>query len=213
MRVQGEPVTEATLPTDVFHRVGALTRNLHDALRELGYDKGIESAIRRLPGARDRLDYIASLTGRAAERTLGAFERAREHQDAIAAGASRLGSAWAEVFAGRVAPEQFREVAADTRAFLDELATKAGATSSELIDIMMAQDFHDLTGQVIARIVKLARDIETQLVALLVEVTPPERRPATEDGWLTGPAMRGAERTDVVTSQAQVDDLLESLGF
>jgi chemotaxis protein CheZ len=204
---------EAAPPKDVFQRVGVLTRSLHDSLRELGYDKGIESAMRGLPDARDRLDYIASLTGAAAERTLGAVERAREHQDALSASALALVASWEDVFAGRVTPDAFKQVASDTRAFLADLSGKTDATRGELTEIMMAQDFHDLTGQVIARIVTLARDIETQLVALLVEVTPPERRPATDEGWLTGPAMRGAERSDVVTSQAQVDDLLESLGF
>jgi len=53
---------------DVFRRVGSLTRKLHDALRELGYDKNVEEAVSALPDARARLNYIADLTGKAAEK-------------------------------------------------------------------------------------------------------------------------------------------------
>ena len=75
---------------------------------------------------------------------------------------------------------------------------------------MMAQDFHDLTGQVIKKVVELAATLESSLVALLVETQQAERKP--DEGWLSGPAVR-TDRPDVVTNQAQVDSLLESLGF
>ncbi len=88
----------------------------------------------------------------------------------------------------------------------------AVATQALLTDIMMAQDFHDLTGQVIQKVLKLAADFEAQLVKLLVESTPPEKRTAQTD-WMNGPVVDAKGRDDVVTSQAQVDDLLESLGF
>jgi chemotaxis protein CheZ len=199
--------------TDVFHRIGQLTRGLHDSLRELGYDRIVEDAMASLPDARDRLDYIATLTGQAAERVLGAVEHAREHQDRVAERVGALGARWDAAFAGALSTDEFRALAEATRADLAAIGTEAGATNAQLTEIMMAQDFHDLTGQVIQRIVKLARSLESQLVQLLIETTPAEKRTPAEDGWLTGPAMNAAARTDVVTSQAQVDDLLESLGF
>src|SRR5262245_44617716 len=87
-------------PTDMFHRIGTLTRNLHDALRQLGYDKTVENAVQSLPDARDRLAYIATLTGKAAERALAAVEAGKQQQDVIEAEAKRLGAEWDQAFDG-----------------------------------------------------------------------------------------------------------------
>jgi len=200
-------------PADVYHRIGTLTRGLHDALRELGYDKVVANAVNSLPDARDRLDYIATLTGKAAERALAAAEIGLEHQKKLDASAARLAGEWDRAFTGALSLDEFRATAVATRSYLKDISTITGATNAQLTEIMMAQDFHDLTGQVIQRIVKLARDLEGHLVQLLIETTPRDKRPAGEEGWLTGPAVQSTGRTDVVTSQAQVDDLLESLGF
>jgi chemotaxis protein CheZ len=198
---------------DVFHQIGTLTRTLHNTLRELGYDKVVENAMTSLPDARDRLDYIASLTGKAAERALAAAEIGLEHQKKIEADAARLAQQWERAFEGKLSLDEFKATATSTRAFLKDVPAATGATNAQLTEVMMAQDFHDLSGQVIQRVVKLARELENHLVQLLIETTPPEKRAAAEDGWLTGPAMNAAARSDVVANQAQVDDLLESLGF
>lgn len=200
-------------PHDIFKRIGALTRNLHDALRELGYDKNVEKAVTALPDARARLAYIATLTGNAAERALGACERGREIQDALQHEAAALSSQWNAVFEQRASVDEFRATAQATRTFIDAVAARGDETNAQFHDIMMAQDFHDLTGQVINRIVSLAQGLEDQLVTLLLDATPPEHRAESESAWLSGPVVDGQGRSDVVTSQGQVDDLLESLGF
>jgi chemotaxis protein CheZ len=82
-----------------------------------------------------------------------------------------------------------------------------------LTDIMLAQDFHDLTGQVVAKVVKLANDLEDSLVKLLVQVVPPEQREKVDPSVLHGPVVNPEGRTDVVANQGEVDDLLASLGF
>lgn len=204
---------EPPAPTEVFQRIGSLTRNLHDALRELGYDKAMENAVGALPDARDRLAYIADLTGKAAERALAAVEQGQQYQNQVQAQAEQLAEKWERVFSADMPLEEFKNTAVETRAFLKDLPVQTGKTNAQFTEIMMAQDFHDLTGQVIQRIVKVAQNLEQQLLKLLLETTPAEKRPAAEGEWLTGPAMNAAGRTDVVTGQAQVDDLLESLGF
>lgn len=90
---------------------------------------------------------------------------------------------------------------------------------------MMAQDFHDLTGQVVAKVVKLANDLEGQLISLLVQAAPPEQAQKveaaltahhhhqTEEPKLEGPVVNAEGRSDVVSNQGEVDDLLASLGF
>ena len=203
----------ATDPHDVFHRIGSLTRNLHDALRELGYDKNVEKAVNALPDARARLAYIANLTGNAADRALGAAEKGKSLQDAVQAESAKLNAAWDDVYAGRQSVAEFKATADSTRAFLQSLAQRADDTNAQFLEVMMAQDFHDLTGQVINRIAGLATGLEEQLVKLLLDTSPPERRGEIEECWLSGPVVDSTGRADVVTSQTQVDDLLDSLGF
>jgi chemotaxis protein CheZ len=188
---------------DVFHRIGHITRKLHDALQELGYDKQIESAVSALPDARTRLDYIARLTGDAANKVLNTVDSALQIQESVDYAAHALGE---KVKVGYVSTS---EVAA----FLEALEEKSVVQRGNLTEIMMAQDFHDLTGQVIRKVVDLAATLEEQLVKLLLETTPVEQRNKVESAWLNGPVVETKGRTDVVTNQAQVDDLLESLGF
>lgn len=204
---------DSITPEAVFKRIGLVTRSLHDALRELGYDKKVESAVGSLPDARARLAYVASLTGKAAERVLGAVERGQAQQAAMRKSAEALGGRWALLHAGKLSVDEFKQLAADTHAHFEKLPGETAKVDAELSEIMMAQDFHDLTGQVINRITQVAQSLEDQLVQLLVDVTPPEKRTEAEEGFLNGPVVNAEGRSDVVTSQSQVDDLLESLGF
>ncbi|RZS78719.1 protein phosphatase CheZ [Pigmentiphaga kullae] len=198
---------------EFYQRVGMLTRQLHDALRELGYHQKVEQAVHSLPDTRQRLDYIARLTGQAAERALSNVEKGQEIQDGVERESVRLSGQWRELYERRLSVDDFKQVAADTSAFLDRTQEDARATQALLTDIMMAQDFHDLTGQVIQKVLKLAQDFEDELVKLLIESTPPDKRNAAQSEWMNGPVIDASSRDDVVANQAQVDDLLESLGF
>lgn len=197
----------------IFERIGAVTRNLHDALRELGYDKQVEQAVGVLPDARARLDYIAKLTGQAADTALNKSEEGVSIGHVILKDAGELGRGWDAVFAGTLGAGEFRAHAEKTRQFLAQLPQQVSTTNALFSDIILAQDFHDLTGQVVNRIVAVAENLEAQLVKLLLDSTPPERRPAVESDWMNGPVIDAGGRADVVNSQAQVDDLLASLGF
>ncbi len=192
---------------DVFQRIGTITRKLHDALQQLGYDKQIQSAVGTLPDARTRLDYIARLTGDAAEKVLNEVDRAVADHDQVEGSIGKLDALLKDATldpAGKVDA---------VGAFLEELRAMQGRQREHLTQIMMAQDFHDLTGQVVRKIVDVASNLEEQLVKLLLDATPPEKRARPESTGLNGPVVDAAGRTDVVTNQAQVDDLLESLGF
>ena len=202
---------DGTSEERMFQRLGALTRTLHDALRELGYDKKLERAATSLPDARDRLAYIASLTGKSADTVLSAVEHGQSLQQAIDADAMRLAQRWDQLYAREIGVEDFKLLAVETRSFLGGMTQRTTVMQGHLHQIMMAQDFHDLTGQVIVKVVDVAHMLETSLLTLLVEtsaVIDPRHEP-----MLTGPQVRPEMRTDVVTSQEQVDDLLGSLGF
>jgi chemotaxis protein CheZ len=101
----------------------------------------------------------------------------------------------------------------ETCEFFSGVGGQADRTNTILTDIMMAQDFHDLTGQVIRRVVALATSLEEQLVKLLIETSRPEQRPQLDPYKLEGPVVAPNARDDVVADQKGVDDLLASLGF
>ena len=197
----------------VYSQLGHMTRSLHDTLRELGYDKALETAAASIPDARDRLNYIATMTEQAAERALNATEVARPIQDKLASDASLLSQQWQQMFDKQMSVDKFKDLATQTRTYLDAVPGHARATNAQLTEIMMAQDFQDLTGQVIKKVIELAQQIEQQMVKLLVETIPPARMSEVNAGLLNGPVVNAQGRADVVTSQEQVDELLDSLGF
>jgi len=198
---------------EMLARVGQMTRTLHDNLRGLGFDKLIAKAAHDIPDARDRLDYVARMTEQAAQRVLTATELASPIQDKIEAGADDIAQSWQSALQASFSEAQYRALAERTVAFLDEARGGAIVTKQQLLDIMMAQDFQDLTGQVIKKVTELAHNIEQQLVQLLVDYAPAEVRRETNSGLLNGPQINPTASADVVSSQGQVDDLLESLGF
>lgn len=200
-------------PHDVFHRVGSLTRKLHDALHELGYDKSVEHAVNALPDARARLSYIADLTGKAAEKVLAAVEASQKLNDEMSERAAQLDAQWDRLYNNEMTLDEFKSHALENREFIKDLSQNNSQLGSYLTDIMMAQDFHDLTGQVVNRIGNMAQNLEDQLVQLLLDTTPPDQRKQVEETFLNGPAINAEGRTDVCNNQSQVDDLLESLGF
>ena len=218
------------LTTDrILARIGQLTKTLRDSMRELGLDKQIEQAAEAVPDARDRLKYVAMMTEQAAERVLTAIDIAKPLQEQLQADAAELDSRWERWYAAPIEREEVRTLMTDTRAFLSRVPDATSATNQKLLDIMMAQDFQDLTGQVIKKIMDVVYLIEQQLLGVLVENIAPERREqfaqtaaalAAEPGstgspehLLNGPQINPEGKTDVVQDQSDVDDLLASLGF
>ena len=193
-------------PEALYMRLGELTRTLHEALRGLGYDRQLEEVVSTLPEARSRLSYIARLTGDAAEKVLNAVDQARADQDALAEAANEIKASLTADPVGAVA-------GGGVFNFVELVRGSCVRTNEHLTGIMMAQDFHDLTGQVTRKLVDMAQRLEGDLLKLLLEATPPQHRPAVDASLLDGPVVDPSGRDDVVADQQQVDDLLESLGF
>lgn len=221
---------------DVHNKLGLLTRQLHDALRELGYADRLRSSADKLPDAQNRLSYIARLTGEAAEKVLSLVDDAKVRQTNIVNATKQMRQSMIADPVAAVAKGHIMN-------YLEDMETATEIVDQQLTDIMMAQDFHDLTGQVIAKVVALASSLESQLVELLVQTAPagavlpaaPAQPPAppvpeavdAEDVWaaalaegqpiahpqLNGPVVDPASTPNVVSSQSEVDDLLASLGF
>jgi len=207
------PLNAESEPAKVINQVGQMARKLHDTLRELGLNKEIEKAASTIPDARDRLNYVATLTQQAAERVLNATEAAQPVAEKIGDVSHQLAQQWDLLFQKKLDVQQFKNLVTQTHAFLREAPKQTKEVNAYLVDIMMAQDFQDLTGQVIKKIIQLTQEMEQQLLALLLENAPAVVRAEINSGLLNGPVVNAAGRSDVVTSQDQVDDLLESLGF
>lgn len=195
-------------------------------MRELGLDKEIEKAAQAIPDARDRLGYIAAMTEQAADRALNAVDRAQPIQDELAEGAKALDERWQAWFADPLELDQAKALVSDTRAYLGAVPQLTQATQSQLLEILMAQDFQDLTGQVIKKMMEVIQEIEHQLVQVLIDSVPDGDEQAVlrrlaEAEWepvddhkklLNGPQIKPTPG-DAVANQDQVDDLLAQLGF
>jgi chemotaxis protein CheZ len=211
----------------ILARIGQLTRTLRDSMRELGLDKQVEAAAQAVPDARDRLKYVATMTEQAAERALNAIELAKPMQEAMQTEAQSLDARWAKWYDAPLAQGEAGELLAQTRTFLQSVPERTQATNAQLLEIMLAQDFQDLTGQVIKKITDVVYLIEQQLLGVLLENIAPERREqfaasaaalmssatGSPESLLNGPQIKPEGRSDVVQDQSQVDDLLASLGF
>lgn len=194
---------------EMFQQLGAITRQLHDALKELGFAEKLKGTVDQLPDAQSRLSYIARLTGEAAEKVLNHVEGAKSEQQVIAERGRQLGATIASVPGLATAMPELLQWSTD-------VVEHSEKSDTRLTEIMMAQDFHDLTGQVIARVVQLAATIEDQLLCLLLQAAPtgtPGQDRAYDMNALEGPVVSTEGRSDVVADQKDVDDLLASLGF
>ena len=193
----------------IFQQIGVVTRELHDALEQLGVMPRLQQAAEGLPDARSRLNYIATKTASAANRVLNLVDEAKaEHQ--------QISQATHEM-ARNITADPVRAVASGAMLnFVDGVEARTQRIDDCLTDIMLAQDFHDLTGQVIAKVVALAVELEASLVKLLLQAAPSEMKlsASTPDAVrLDGPQIDPVLQSDVVANQNEVDDLLASLGF
>ena len=200
------PSTAGAASPEVFHQLGLITRQLHDTLTQLGVMPRLRHAAHSLPDARSRLSYIAAKTGEAADKVLNSVDQAKLEHTNIASATRRLAQA--------ITADPVRAVATGAvMNFVGDVEAATARIDAHLTDIMMAQDFHDLTGQVVAKVVSLASDLEDSLVKLLVQAAPVEQAQRVEAALLHGPVVNPEGRTDVVADQGEVDDLLASLGF
>jgi chemotaxis protein CheZ len=168
------------------------------------------------------------MTEQAADKALNAIDRAQPLQDQLSERAEALDKRWAEWFEAPKELDDAKALVKETRTYLGDVPQMTAATNKELLDIMMAQDFQDLTGQVIKKMMDVIREIEHQLVQVLIDNVPGAEARETmqrkaEDQWknenarrnedlLNGPQVK-ENAPDIVTGQDQVDDLLDELGF
>ncbi|WP_038177252.1 protein phosphatase CheZ [Vibrio pacinii] len=204
----------------MLQEIGALTRDLHESIKHFSVDERIsEIAKDEIPDARDRLQYVIDKTEVAANKTMDAVDRCMPIADNLHEGLLKVRPQWNELMRGRIELSEFKALCHH----IDELLTEVEGDSSELrgqlTEILMAQDFQDLTGQIISRVINLVNEVEGRLVEILTafgsshsehDSANKNNKSATDP---EGPILNPQEREDAVSSQDEVDDLLSSLGF
>ena len=199
----------------MFERLGAIVRLLHDSLRELGYDQKLTEASSQIVDAQDRLEYVATLTEQAANKVLNTLDEGMPAQDVLSKQAKDMENRWADLFEGKLSLDEFKALAGDSRQFAQAVSVATEAEKARLLDIMMAQDFQDITGQLIKKVVNITKTVENELAQLLRDNAPPEKleKLAQKQQAAPAPLMQGPSVPDVALDQNNVDDLLAELGF
>ena len=195
---------------EIFGRLGYIIREFHDALREIGADRVIAEAAIEFPSARERLLHIGRLTEKAANTVLSKVEETSPIQNSIAAEAKRLGAEWDKLPAPSQGADLQESLVEQTRKFLKTTESGCSITVDALSEMMMAQDFQDLTGQLIKKVVAVMEQTENDLLRLLIDAAPVGTMSTVkEEEVMAGPGAPGS----IALEQTDVDDLLADLGF
>ena len=198
----------------IYERLGGIVRQLHDSLRELGYDRSLTNVATQVTDAQGRLEYIATLTEQAATKVLNAIDVSIPAQDVLAKDAQEISERWTLLFDGKLSIEELKKLAGDSQLFSKQVVDSADAEKARLLEIMMAQDFQDITGQLIKKIVKITQSLETELAQLLRDHAPESRTSAvTAAEFESTELMSGPSIPANALAQNDVDSLLGDLGF
>jgi chemotaxis protein CheZ len=215
--VDGNPSTasegEDQSDKPMYTRLGGIVRMLHDSLRELGYDRSLSDVASQITDAQGRLEHVAALTEQAANKVLNAVDTSMPEQDALSKKAKDMESRWTLLFEGKLSIDEFKALAGDAKQFAAIVMEATETEKARLLEIMMAQDFQDITGQLIKKIVVITSQAEHELAQLLRDNAPPEVKAAMAAENKPVEIMTGPSAPGTAMAQDAVDNLLADLGF
>ncbi len=204
----------------LFKELGKMTREIHDSITQFRMDSRISDlAETDIPDAKDRLEYVITMTEKAANTAMGVIEEGSPVAEKLGAQAGVLKEQWEKFRRRELSQDELREMGHDVEDFFTESEQMMSKLLSGFTEILMAQDFQDLTGQIIRQVINLVNEIESNLVQLIKiqgeSLAKDESSKKVEDETkLEGPQIPGKEKSDdVMKGQDDVDDLLASLGF
>ena len=213
-------VVSAKESVELFAEVGKLTRQLHDALNSFQLDERIAGlANDDIPDAQTRLTYVIEETEKAANTTMDAVESCMPIAEALSEKIGSIEPEWKKLMTRQIELGEFKSLCLDIDALFTQTSTDASKLTSLLTEVLMAQGYQDLTGQVIRRVIDLVKEVEDSLVNMLTVFGEKEGQPlpakskSVDAVEAEGPIINAEERDDVVQGQDDVDDLLSSLGF
>lgn len=224
--VANQLVQQLVVPgsSELFAEVGKLTRQLHDSLKNFQVDPSLNNLLEEdIPDAKKRLNHVIDMTEQAANRTMDAVESCLPIADQLSQQLGKIQPQWQKLMQRQMQLGEFKALCHTLDSFLTQANSDSGTLNSLLTDVLMAQDYQDLTGQILRRVIELVREVEESLIGLLTAFGQSNVVMAAE-GKVTkkskpksheaeGPIIDAAERDDVVSGQDDVDDLLSSLGF
>ncbi|BCU08207.1 protein phosphatase CheZ [Allochromatium tepidum] len=223
-----ESIRQLRLPyeRELFEELGKLTRDLHEALNSFRGDSRLIDLTRdKIPDAKERLNYVVSMTEQATHRTLNALDESMPIAESLHERSATLHEQWSRFRNRELSVDEFRELARELDDFLTRSGQETERLKSLMSEILMAQDYQDLTGQIIRRVIRLVQEVEENLVGLIRLSSarmdlPRVGKPVVEEPDSTdtrghGPIVPNTQDAvaDVVSSQDDVDALLSSLGF
>ncbi|MFT0635168.1 protein phosphatase CheZ [Pseudomonas sihuiensis] len=214
----------------LYHEVGKLTRELHNAIVNFQLDPRMPHAqeLSQIADATERLNYVVTMTEKAANRTMDLVEQSAPLVNDLSDEAQSLSTEWGRFMRREIGADGFRELAKRVELFLARSERDGAKLSGHLNDILLAQDYQDLTGQVIKRVTQLVTEVESNLLKLMLmasqvdrfagiqhdhEALRTEQEKSKEPSRGEGPQIHADKRDDVASNQDDVDDLLSSLGF
>jgi len=208
--------------SELFAEIGKLTRQLHDSLNNFQLDSRLNDLAKAdIPDAKERLNYVITRTEEAANKTMDVVESIFPVIDDLSEQVQNVAPSWDKLMNNKIELPEFKELCVD----IDTLLTTTGKETQHIhglmTDVLMAQDFQDLTGQVIRKVIDLVHEVEESLITILTACGISAEQPNGEksvspkvgDNLVEGPIVNTENRNDVVEDQDDVDDLLSSLGF
>jgi chemotaxis protein CheZ len=203
---------------EIFTEVGKLTRQLHDSLNTFQLDERITGLVNEdIPDAESRLMYVIEETEKAANTTMDAVEKSMPINGAIGSRIDVILPEWQKLMSREIEIGEFKTLCMDLDKLLHDASAETQTLNLLLTEVLMAQGYQDLTGQVIRRVIELVKEVQSSLVHMLKVFGEPETLteadPQKEKIKAEGPVIDAEQRDDVVNGQDDVDDLLSSLGF
>ncbi len=206
--------------SELFAEIGKLTRQLHDSLTNFQLDSRLNDlATADIPDAKERLSYVITRTEEAANKTMDAVEAIFPVVDTISEQVEAVNPSWSKLMNNDLDLKEFKSLCLDIDTLLKNTGKETQHIHRLMTDVLMAQDFQDLTGQVIRKVIELVREVEDSLINMLTafgisaEAGQSKSKPKVGDNLVEGPIVNRKSRDDVVEDQDDVDDLLSSLGF
>lgn len=202
-----------------FQEIGQLTRELHNNLSSFALDEGVVNLTdKEIPDAKKRLNYVIEMTEDAANRTLNAIDEIEPVTQSMEKSSQELTEKWNKFMGRALSVDEFKIMASEISEYLELSSKNSKFVHEKVNDIVMAQGFQDLTGQMIRKVIALVQNVESSLVDFIsiagkhsnFNNEAPNMKPASE---LEGPTVPGVNVDGAINSQDDVDDLLSSLGF